>query len=117
MFHSLGKWVQMKRKKQNRKYIAWLLLITFMSFFGIKASHYHEETHSATHDECQSCPKSPCNQCPICDFAFSPFLQQAKASHNNLITPTLIYEQEISQDKVYKTELYPYYLHAPPIRF
>lgn len=107
----------MKRNAQNRKYIAWLLLITFISFFGIKAFHYHEESHSAAQHECQSCPESPCSQCPICDFTFSPFLQQAETFHNNLITPVLIYEQAIYPDQVCKAQLYPYYLHAPPIWF
>lgn len=107
----------MKRKVQDRKCIAWLLLITFMSFFGIKALHYHKETHSAEQHECQSCPESPCSQCLICDFTISPFLQQTESFHVKLITPTLIYEQAIYPDKVCKAQLYPYYLHAPPTQF
>lgn len=107
----------MKRKVQNRKYIAWLLLVTFMSFFGIKALHYHKETHSAGQHECQSCPEFPCSQCLICNFTFSPFLQQSESFHVKLITPILVYVQVIYPDKVCKAQLYPYYLHAPPTRF
>lgn len=107
----------MKRKAQNKKYIAWLLLITFMSFFGIKALHYHKEAHSAEQHKCQSCPESPCSQCLICNFTISPFLQQAESFHVKSIVPVSVYEQAIYADKVYKAHFYPYYLHAPPIRF
>jgi len=107
----------MKRKKQNRKYIAWLLLITFMSFFGIKAFHFHKETHSVTQHECQPCPESPCSQCPICDFTLSPFLQQGETFHVNFKAPAPVYEQAKYPDKICKAQLYPYYPHAPPILF
>lgn len=107
----------MKKIAPNRKCIAWLLLITFMSFWGIKALHYHKETHSAEQHKCQSCPESPGGQCLICDFTISPFICQAESFHVRSTTPAPVYEQAIYTDKVYKALLYPYYLHAPPTRF
>ena len=71
----------MRVKAKSRIVVAWLLFMTLMPLFVVKAVHHHGESKTAV---CQSSDgehsHNPCDQCPVCQFALSPFTQ-AEAFH------------------------------------
>ena len=75
----------MRVKAKSRIVVAWLLFMTLMPLFVVKAVHHHGESETVV---CQSSDgehsHNPCDQCPVCQFALSPFAQ-AEAFHAEII--------------------------------
>ncbi|AVM52390.1 hypothetical protein [Bacteroides zoogleoformans] len=103
----------MERKRKNKVFVAWLLLLTLMPFFAVKALHFHHseaeisachsgETHSHTSDDCA-----------ICHFMLSPFTQ-AESFQIHIYLSFFNYQPIYATDKDCPTIPYPYHLRAPP---
>lgn len=102
----------MKIKAKSRIVIAWVLLITLMPLFVVKAVHFHDSKTSA----CQSTKghtHSPGDQCLICQFTLSPFTQ-AESLQIHVFVSVFDLEPVHYTDKDCITTLYPYHLRAPP---
>lgn len=86
----------MRVKAKSRIVVAWLLFMTLMPLFVVKAVHHHGESETAV---CQSSDgehsHNPCDQCPVCQFALSPFTQ-AEAFHAEIIVSVSDYKSVLS---------------------
>ena len=103
----------MEIKAKSRIVIAWVLLITLMPLFVVKAVHFHDKTSA-----CQSTKghtHSPGDQCLICQFTLSPFTQAESLQIHVFVS---VFDLEPAQyaDKVCIAMLYPYHLRAPPTK-
>ena len=101
----------MKVRTKNRIAVAWLLLMTVMPVFVVKAMHHHEEIAVCHSDNGH--PQSPCNQCPVCHFTLSPFTQ-AESFHIQIIIPLFNYEPVAYMGMKGYQPVHPYNLRAPP---
>ena len=63
------------RAELKRILIGWVLLMTFMPFFVVKAVHHHNSDSFAVCASSSDTESSEDN-CRICDFTLSPFTDQ-----------------------------------------
>lgn len=63
----------MKKGIKYKIFIAWVMLVSIMPFFIVKATHYHEDHASCKSTDSHSHSKP--NKCLICHFALSPFTE------------------------------------------
>lgn len=84
----------MKVRTKNRIAVAWLLLMTLMPVFVVKAMHHHEEI-------------------AVCHFTLSPFTQ-AESFHIQIIIPLFNYEPVAYMGMKGYQPVHPYNLRAPP---
>ena len=91
----------MEIKAKSRIVIAWVLLITLMPLFVVKAVHFHDSKTSA----CQSTK----------GHTHSPFTQAESLQIHVFVS---VFDLEPAQyaDKVCIAMLYPYHLRAPPTK-
>ncbi|MCI6213304.1 MULTISPECIES: hypothetical protein [Bacteroides] len=103
----------MKRKRKYKVIVAWLLLLTLMPFFTVKAIHFHhsEEEASACHSG-ETHPHTS-DDCAICHFMLSPFTQ-AESFQIHIFLSVFNYQPVYAADRDCLTILYPYRLRAPP---
>ncbi|MCF0255951.1 MAG: hypothetical protein HUK10_06655 [Bacteroides heparinolyticus] len=103
----------MKRKRKYKVIVAWLLLLTLMPFFTVKAIHFHhsEEEASACHSG-ETHPHTS-DDCAICHFMLSPFTQ-AESFQIHIFLSVFNYQPVYAADRGCLTILYPYRLRAPP---
>lgn len=80
----------MRVKAKNRVLIAWVLFMTLMPFFVVKAIHHHEEISICHSDDAHS--QNSCEKCPICHFTLSPFMR-VESLDSQVIIPLFSYEQ------------------------
>jgi len=102
---------QMKTKAKSRIVVAWLLFITIMPVFMVKAMHHHEET-VVCHSE-DGHAQHPCDQCPVCNFILSPFIQ-AESFHVRIINPVFNYEPVAYVGVRSYQLIHSHHLRAPP---
>lgn len=103
----------MKRKAKSRIVIAWVLLVTLMPLFAVKATHFHESSKTSACQPTKGHSHSPGDQCLICQFTLSPFTQ-AESFQIQVAVSVFDFEPAQYADKVCITMLYPYHLRAPP---
>jgi hypothetical protein len=101
----------MKAKAKSRIVIAWLLFITLMPIFVVKAIHHHEEITVCHSDDGQS--QHPCDQCPICHFTLSPFTQ-SESFQVQIIIPIFNCEPIAYVSMKSYQLIYSHNLRAPP---
>lgn len=110
-----NKQVKMRVKAKSRIVIAWLLFMTLMPLFVVKAVHHHGESETAA---CQSADgehsHNPCGQCPVCQFTLSPFTQ-AEAFHAEVIIPVSDYEVVYRVQSISRRLIRSHHLRAPPV--
>lgn len=103
----------MRVKAKSRVIIAWLLFMTLMPFFVVKAIHHHEECEiSVCHSE-SGHSQNPCDQCPVCNFTLSPFIQ-AESFHAQVIIPIFKFEPVWYVNMLSFQPVYSHKLRAPP---
>lgn len=103
----------MRIKAKYHFLVAWLLIMTLMPFFVVKATHFHKECHTSACQSEDGHAHSSCNQCPICHFALSPFTE-AETFEIHIFLSVLAYEPVNYTDEDTLTRIYPYHLRAPP---
>lgn len=65
----------MKQKARKRIFIAWLLLLTMMPFFWVKAFHYHKINEASVETNSTNQHGGTSDACLICQFMLSPFTE------------------------------------------
>ncbi|WP_293667677.1 hypothetical protein [uncultured Parabacteroides sp.] len=103
----------MRVKAKGKVVIAWLLLMTFMPFFVVKAIHHHEESEIAVCHSEDGHSHSPCDQCSICHFTLSPFTQ-AESFYAQVIIPVFNLEPVCYVSMMSFQLTYSHKLRGPP---
>ena len=105
----------MRVKAKSRIVVAWLLFMTLMPLFVVKAVHHHGESETVV---CQSSDgehsNNPCDQCPVCQFALSPFAQ-AEAFHAEIIVSVSDYKSVYRVQSISWRLIRSHHLRAPPV--
>ena len=105
----------MRVKAKSRIVVAWLLFMTLMPLFVVKAVHHHGESETAV---CQSSDgehsHNPCDQCPVCQFALSQFTQ-AEAFHAEIIVSVSDYKSVYRVQSISWRLIRSHHLRAPPV--
>lgn len=100
-------------KAKGRVVVAWLLLMTFVPFFVVKAIHHHEESEIAVCHSEDGHSHNPCDQCSICHFTLSPFTQ-AESFYTQVIIPVFNFEPICYVNMMSYRLTYSHKLRAPP---
>ena len=105
----------MRVKAKSRIVVAWLLFMTLMPLFVVKAVHHHGESETVV---CQSSDgehsHNPCDQCPVCQLALSPFAQ-AEAFHAEIIVSVSDYKSVYRVQSISWRLIRSHHLCAPPV--
>lgn len=113
IFVHVKRTIEMRLKAKNRIFIAWLLLVTFMPLFMVKALHHHgEEDATVCHTQDRHSHPTP-DHCSICKFTLSPFTQGEifRLEYIALVTSFI---PGVDVREICLLRSYPYQLRAPP---
>lgn len=98
---------------KNRIAVAYLLLLSVMPFFFVKAFHVHEE--SVAHGGQQTPHHDSADKCAICLFTLSSFTEAESLEYNHTLTVKPVEYLFLEEQDVTATVLL-LSLRAPPVR-
>ncbi|WP_167549132.1 hypothetical protein [Bacteroides oleiciplenus] len=102
----------MNSSRKKRVVVAWVLILSLMPFFVVKAFHHHEGEHSVSCSHADH-PRHSSDDCAICQFSLSLFTEAQSVDFHCVLT-LLSFEQVVYQDKTVYVLSYSHYLRGPP---
>lgn len=104
----------MYHKRKVRVYLAWMLFMTFLTFFVVKTFHYHGSEGDASCSHAQQQSHHHSDDCAICKYSLSLFTEPQSIEFHGILT-LIPYELIIFQDKIVCKRTYSHQLRAPPV--